>query len=323
MILDNAINLKQNMIAKMRSLIAIRERRAGFATSAGDGSIGVAFGIAPSRANEQQFKLAIRFRSSNDRIVNRVLKELPRLNSSELDIVTRITYHPRATLRPGCSIGHGNITAGTLGAIVEDDNNYYMLSNNHVLANSDNARRGDSIWKPGPSDANEANRIVVGYLNRWEPFNNASHENIDAALAVFSDEINYFYPWTYSRIGDINPDQITDRHSVQRVVKQGRTTQLTKGIVSAVSLDGVEVDYGSRRRPRVITFDNQIEIVHVQPNKHPFSQAGDSGSLIIDRDTNRPFALLFAGGTDDNGIDRTLANFIPDVLRKLEVRFVR
>ncbi len=38
---------------------------------------------------------------------------------------------------------------GTLGALVEDKNsNLYILSNNHVLAESDQARLGDAIVQP-------------------------------------------------------------------------------------------------------------------------------------------------------------------------------
>ncbi|MFB6147597.1 MAG: hypothetical protein ABEJ66_01820, partial [Candidatus Nanohaloarchaea archaeon] len=40
------------------------------------------------------------------------------------------------TLQPGISIGHVNITAGTLGAFVEVDGELQILSNAHVLADT-------------------------------------------------------------------------------------------------------------------------------------------------------------------------------------------
>ncbi len=40
----------------------------------------------------------------------------------------------RPTTSCGVSVGHPNITAGTLGCLVEKDNEQYILSNNHVLA---------------------------------------------------------------------------------------------------------------------------------------------------------------------------------------------
>ena len=54
--------------------------------------------------------------------------------------------------RPGCSIGHYQITAGTLGCLVKRGDQVYILSNNHVLANSNAAQLGESIWQPGKYD---------------------------------------------------------------------------------------------------------------------------------------------------------------------------
>ena len=51
------------------------------------------------------------------------------------------------------------------------------------------------------------------------------------------------------------------------------------------------------------------------PPNRAFSAGGDSGSFIIDRDTLAPYALLYGGGPDSLGIDRTLAQFMPDVLK--------
>ena len=326
--LDNVLDLKIRMKSSAHSIaqeFASRSGsvRAGFASRQSDASArGIAFGIAPQR-EKQQYRLAVRCRESNSEFVKEVMASLPRLDKREIDVVTQITYRPRVTLRAGGSSGHGNITAGTLGAFVEDDKNYYMLSNNHVFADSDNAKKGDAIWQPGPADVQSKPNILIGHLHRWQRFREKSSKNIDAAIAVFSPDVDDFYPWSYVGIGEIDPKHITDRYSVARVVKRGRTTCVTKGVVSVFSLDGVEIDYGTPKNPRVITFDDQIEIVHAQPKRRPFSQGGDSGSLIIDRDTNRPYALLFAGGEDENGIDRTVANFIPAVLDRLKVRFVQ
>ena len=62
---------------------------------------------------------------------------------------------PRGRLRParpGISIGHHEITAGTLGLLVQQGGEQFILSNNHVLANSNNSNIGDAIWQPGPMD---------------------------------------------------------------------------------------------------------------------------------------------------------------------------
>ena len=43
---------------------------------------------------------------------------------------------PARPVHCGVSIGHMNISAGTLGCLVEIEGNRYALSNNHVLANT-------------------------------------------------------------------------------------------------------------------------------------------------------------------------------------------
>jgi len=49
-------------------------------------------------------------------------------------------------------------------------------------------------------------------------------------------------------------------------------------------------------------------------NNKPFSAAGDSGSLILERSTNKAVGLLFAGSAT-----HTIANQIKDVLTALNV----
>lgn len=80
---------------------------------------------------------------------------------------------PRDRFRPeipsGVSIGHYKITAGTLGTIVTDKNTgeKLILSNNHVLANSNNALVGDAILQPGPADGGQNPADMVARLERF------------------------------------------------------------------------------------------------------------------------------------------------------------
>lgn len=62
---------------------------------------------------------------------------------------TKSKHRPAAG---GVSIGHYKITAGTLGCYVTRDGKKYVLSNNHVLANTNDATKGDSILQPGKAD---------------------------------------------------------------------------------------------------------------------------------------------------------------------------
>ena len=81
---------------------------------------------------------------------------------------------------------------GTLGALVADhNNNLFILSNNHVLAESDQARTGDSVVQPALVDLNcnpQAGR-TVGSLRYVVPLQ-STQSNVDAALAAATPAVD-------------------------------------------------------------------------------------------------------------------------------------
>ncbi len=91
------------------------------------------------------------------------------------------------------------------------------------------------------------------------------------------------------------------------VHKFGRTTSYRVGRVTSIDTD-VTVQYETGN----FTFGEQIIVVGL--DGHPFSDAGDSGSLILERASNRATGLLFAGSRS-----HTIANHIGDVLQALNV----
>lgn len=198
----------------------------------------------------------------------------------------------------GVSCGHINITAGTIGCVVTSNGtDRYILSNNHVLANANNARPGDAILEPGPMDGGIANPPIAR-LTAFQPidFNGAPNE-IDAALAELNNS------------PDINSDIATEPMEAalyQSVWKRGRTTLTTVGVVMDLAAD-VRVRYGNR----IAQFNDQIAVTGLDG---AFSAPGDSGSLVVDAVSRRPVGLLFAGG---GGI--TFCNHIPDVLDRFGV----
>lgn len=278
-----------------------------------------AIGIAPGKAGE--YKLAVRVFRGMDSAKDDLLKGLD-IDPKDIDLATGVRYTPRMTLKPGGSIGHYKITAGTLGGFVEDANNYYMMSNNHVFANSNQCFHGDPIVAPGPVDAGGSTPDVVGTLDKYVPLSKIKRDGVDAALAEFTDAVDFFEPWDYAGIGKIEKTPVTDRFAVNRVIKKGRTTGVTRGVVTAFELDGIQINYGTPSDPAIITFDDQIEIIGATAS-NAFSAGGDSGSFIIDRDTMKVYALLYGGGPDSNGIDRTVAHFMPDVFKQLNVTLVQ
>ena len=74
---------------------------------------------------------------------------------------------------PGISIGHYSITAGTFGAVVRDaaTNARLILSNNHVLANSNSGSKGDTILQPGRYDGGKDPQDRIAELERFVTIN--------------------------------------------------------------------------------------------------------------------------------------------------------
>ena len=198
----------------------------------------------------------------------------------------------RARIRPvegGYSVGHYQITAGTYATAVIDatafpgvPQRYYVLSNNHVLANSNNARIGDPILQPGPYDGGTVAADTIARLSRFVPINFApgSSNYVDAAIAEGAfDVLDREIYWVGYARGGIAP-------ALNMVVqKTGRTTNYTTGRITAINAT-VNVNYGGGQ---VARFVNQILTTNM-------SAGGDSGSLLLDME-NRAVGLLFAGSS--------------------------
>ena len=67
-----------------------------------------------------------------------------RAQADILDATTQSLTQKRRPCPPGFSIGHPDVTAGTLGAWVHRGRSdaYFILSNNHILASSNDAEMG-------------------------------------------------------------------------------------------------------------------------------------------------------------------------------------
>jgi len=211
----------------------------------------------------------------------------------------------------GVSVGHPNVTAGTIGARVRDGaGNVFALSNNHVLANTNNASVGDSALQPGTFDGgtNPADRI--GSLYAWQTISFSSNNTIDAAIALT----------TTGELGTATlpagygiPNATTSSPSAGLAVKKcGRTTGCTNGQIAEVNVtvDVCYVPLGPFCSPGgVARFVNQFSV-----SPGTFSAGGDSGSLIVTNSGNSPVGLLFAGSST-----RTYANPISAVLSRFNV----
>ncbi len=220
-------------------------------------------------------------------------------------------FDPTQRIRPapnGVSLGHPNITAGTLGCLVTNGNTLYILSNNHVMADENQANIGDNILQPGPFDGgqNPADRIAI--LSDFETivFSTSASNVIDAAIADVDND-NDVTGATHPNAGSYGQPRSTTISAAvgMRVQKYGRTTRHTQGRVQAINAT-VNIGYSSG----TARFVGQIII-----NPGGFSAGGDSGSLIVVRggsNDRRPVGLLFAGSssiTIANPINSVLSNF--------------
>lgn len=233
-------------------------------------------------------------------------------------------YSHRARHRPapgGVSVGHVAVTAGTLGSraiglTAPWTNRHLILSNNHVLANSNAARVNDSIIQPGAADGGRHPADQIAVLARWVPIAFGGAPNVvDAAFGwAWHDRIRgeqYYLSGgapRYYRTGTVPLPATLG----MLVGKSGRTTGLTQGRVTQIGVS-VNVNYGGGR---VALFRNQIAIRSV--NNNPFSAGGDSGSLVWQWGAGlRPVGLLFAGGGGT-----TFVNPIASVLSALNIRLL-
>lgn len=189
----------------------------------------------------------------------------------------------------GYSVGHYRITAGTAATGVYDStpfpskpSRYYILSNNHVLANSNNANLGDPILQPGLHDGGLMPQDFIGRLARFIPIRFDGLCNyVDAAIA--ETRFEWFNRQIYY-VGHAQSNGVAA--SVGQIVKKtGRTTNFTSGRVTVVNAT-VNVNYGGGQIGR---FCRQIITTDM-------SAPGDSGSLVLDQGNN-PVGLLFAGSS--------------------------
>lgn len=272
----------------------------------------------------------------------------PQLGSVPTDVVqigtVSVNQAPTGKFRPapgGVSIGHYQISAGTLGCIVRDKatGDRLILSNNHVLANSNNAQAGDPIIQPGGADGGTVANDLIARLERFciIDFGTDSGSNcgVASAYAGFGNAIASLLGSRHRvtvlqanpqavNLADaavarpINDDDVLDEilnigeisGTTEGVLgmairKSGRTTGFTTGTINTIEAT-VSVNYGPGQ---VATFENQFVA-------GPMSEGGDSGSLIVAADSQEAVGLLFAGSTQS-----TIFSPIQAVLDCLDVQF--
>jgi len=213
----------------------------------------------------------------------------------EVGIIKKQAFKSKVRpIKPGYSIGHKNITAGTTGGIFLDaHDDTVILSNNHVLANENNCRLGDLIYQPGPIDtrANKTYRDwpnpvsklpYVGTLKKYVRLNKTNNYQ-DSAIAKIHDKlindglVSDVYPVINKRLTGFGDAKVGTQTQ-----KCGRTTGYTTGRVLGLHSDfSIQYDFGTAKFKDCVVLSNM-------------SKGGDSGSIICDMNM-KAVALLFAG----------------------------
>lgn len=226
----------------------------------------------------------------------------------------------RFRLRPapgGVSVGHYRITAGSIaclavGRSAPRNSRLMILSNNHVLANSNSAVFGDCIVQPGPIDGGKCPQDQIATLERFVPINFSGGANfVDCATGwAWPDRVRPELVFlsgsvpAYFRISNV----LAAPALGMLVGKSGRTTQMTQGRITGLGAT-ITVNYGAGK---IALFQDQIAIQGVNG---AFSAGGDSGSSIWTWNPQRnPVGLLFAGGGNI-----TFANQMRRVVTALDI----
>ncbi len=233
--------------------------------------------------------------------------------------------------RPGVSIGHYQITAGTLGCLVQRNGDVYILSNNHVLANSNAGKLGDAILQPGHYDGGTS-ADQIGTLEQFIPvaFDGGGVTPPSSGCSPLAFLKRLFGPSARAMINEpgnntvdcaiarplsadlVNPDilhigiptGVSTGTLGTPIQKSGRTTGYTTDQITQIDVT-VSVDYGGN----IATFQNQLMA-------GALSKGGDSGSVVLDMN-KQVVGLLFAGSNTT-----TIMNPIQFVLDALQVQLV-
>ena len=208
-----------------------------------------------------------------------------------------------------CGISIGNLItggSGTLGATVFDGKSgeQLILSNWHVLCGRLDCEPGEPIAQPGTGggDGGTPADLFARVLRfQFDAF-------VDAAVAVLTG--HRFCTEEMLGLGHMSPRLGSPTLGLE-VTKSGRTTAITTGRITDVSVD-IDIKFnavGVKTMRDQLTIESDSGAVVVLP--------GDSGSVWVDS-AQRPVALTFAGNSSGA---RCTATPMPRVAEALDITF--
>jgi len=216
---------------------------------------------------------------------------------------------------PGASVGGVTVTAGTVGCIVFDraDGTPYVLSNWHVLQGPD-GRLGEEVVQPGRFDDNRIDRNHLGALKR-------SHLGPAGDCAVASIDEGRTFEQKICELG-VAPQELGDPDLGDKVIKSGRTTGVTHGVVRRIDTL-VKIDYeGDVGEKTIGCFEIGPDDDH-PPTDGEISSGGDSGAVWLFKQNGKPSKVIagvhFGGESTGDPDEHALACLASSVFEKLEI----
>lgn len=209
----------------------------------------------------------------------------------------------------GCA-PEGVTFQGTMGCLVILENGRLaLLSNNHVLADSNRMPLGTKVYHPYQS---HQEAYQIGVLEDFVKIKYGSHSQLN------HNPINYVdgaVCWTSRQLVDpahisyqLNPSPVSASPGMS-VTKHGITTGHTTGTIDMINAIGINHIPVGNRFGEVAWWHDQILV-----GPGAFSQKGDSGSLVVTSGTKQPVGLLFAGNDS-----HTIVNPIARVIEELGI----
>lgn len=178
---------------------------------------------------------------------------------------------------------------GTLGCIIDDGTNRWIISAYHVLVRPDTSQfsPGERIYQPTqPESPRPVAELVQGRSDR----------NLDVAAARLFQDV----AWSDEVLGIGRLRGTQNAEVGLRVIKSGIATGVTEGVVTKVTDDRLEVTPPPG-----------------YPSKYELTTISDSGSVWIARDSHMAIGIHVAG--DDAGEERAFAVPFARTLEALQI----
>jgi len=287
---------------------------------------------------------------------DRVPAEIEGVRTDVIEVGNLVAHKTRTSrwrpAPPGVSLGHYAITAGTFGAVVRDvkTGKKLILSNNHVMANSNDASPGDAILQPGAADGGKIPQDRIASLERFitiqmEGGSGGGGDNPTCSIAKFAAStlnlaavlvgskhrvssyrmVSGTASATYNLIDAAVALPVSNDVISEEIIDIGRVTSTKEAEL------GMKVKKSGRTTAttegEITTLDALVEVGYGGGQVARFenqiittdmSDPGDSGSLLVTQDGEGYAAvgLLFAGSDQV-----TIHSRIQNVMDLLQVDF--